>query len=85
MCLSIPSQVISINEKENTCIVDTMGTQREVSLDILEEKIEIGDYVLIHIGYAMNKISKEHAMESLELYHKMVQAIVEEEGTKENA
>lgn len=79
MCLSIPSQVVSINKENNTCIVDTMGTQREVSLDILKEEIEIGDYVLIHIGYAMNKISKEYALESLELYHKMVQAIEEEE------
>lgn len=79
MCLSIPSQVVSIDSVSNTCVVDTMGTKREVSLDILEEKVEIGDYVLIHIGYAMNKISKEHAMESLELYHKMVEAIQREE------
>lgn len=80
MCLSIPSQIVSIDKKANTCIVDTMGTKREVSLDILEEKVEIGDYVLIHIGYAMNKISKEHALESLELYHKMVEAMEKEEN-----
>lgn len=79
MCLSIPSQVVSIDEKNNTCIVDTMGTQREASLDIFKEKIEIGDYVLIHIGYVMNKISKEHAQESLELYHQMVEAIQRED------
>lgn len=79
MCLSIPSQVVSIDEKNNTCIVDTMGTQREASLDIFKEEIEIGDYVLIHIGYVMNKISKEHAKESLELYHQMVEAIQKED------
>ncbi|WP_027327575.1 HypC/HybG/HupF family hydrogenase formation chaperone [Helicobacter pametensis] len=80
MCLSIPSQIISINHQDNTCIVDTMGTQREASLDILKEEVEIGDYVLIHIGYVMNKISKEHAQESLELYHQMVKAIQEEDN-----
>lgn len=80
MCLSIPSQVVSINKKEKTCIVDTMGTQREVSLDILQDEIEVGDYVLIHIGYAMNKISKEHALESLELYKQIVESMQEEEN-----
>lgn len=80
MCLSIPSQIVSINQEEKTCIVDTMGTQREVSLDILQEEVEVGDYVLIHIGYAMNKISKEDAMQSLELYQKIVDSMQEEEN-----
>ncbi|RDU69563.1 HypC/HybG/HupF family hydrogenase formation chaperone [Helicobacter cholecystus] len=79
MCLSIPSQVVSINQEEKTCIVDTMGTQREVSLDILQEEVEIGDYVLIHIGYAINKISKEYALQSLELYEKIVDSMQKEE------
>ncbi|GAA7260704.1 HypC/HybG/HupF family hydrogenase formation chaperone [Helicobacter pylori] len=79
MCLSIPSQVVSINQEEKTCIVDTMGTQREVSLDILQEEVEIGDYVLIHIGYAINKISQEHALQSLELYEKIVDSMQKEE------
>lgn len=80
MCLSIPSQIVSIDTKENTAIVDTMGAQREVSLDLLQESVEIGDYVLIHIGYAMNKISKEYALESLELYHQIVQSMEAQES-----
>lgn len=49
MCLAIPSQIISI-DKENRAKVDTLGIQREVSLDLMPEVVVEGDYVLIHEG-----------------------------------
>jgi len=72
MCLSIPSKVIHIDEN-NMATVDTMGVKREVTLDLIDEKVEIGDYVLIHVGFAMNKISKEEAEVSLDLYDQIVE------------
>ena len=71
MCLSIPSKIIQI-ESENIATVDTMGVQRQVSLDLMAEPVSIGDYVLIHIGFAMTKMDEAAALDSLELYQEMV-------------
>lgn len=84
MCLSIPSKVVEIDEN-NMATVDTMGVKRQVTLDLIDEKIEVGDYVLIHVGFAMNKISKEEALESIRIYEEIVSQmesgeIDEEEG-----
>jgi hydrogenase expression/formation protein HypC len=84
MCLSIPSKVVEIDEN-NYATVDTLGVKRQVTLDLIPEKVEIGDYVLIHVGFAMNKISKEEAEESLRIYGEIVEqmengGINEDEG-----
>ncbi len=79
MCLSIPSKIVEILP-DNFAIVDTMGVKRKVSLDLMPEPVEIGDYVLIHVGYAMAKLSEEDALESLKIYEQMIKAIEEEEG-----
>lgn len=71
MCLSIPSQITSIDEA-NMATVDTLGVQRQVSLDLMPEAVSVGDYVLIHVGFAMNRIDKAAALESLELYRQMI-------------
>lgn len=78
MCLSIPSKIVEIDE-DNIATVDTMGVQRKVSLDLMADEISIGDYVLIHIGFAMGKIDKEDALESLKVYEEMIIAMDEEE------
>ncbi|MDD2382557.1 MAG: HypC/HybG/HupF family hydrogenase formation chaperone [Sulfurospirillaceae bacterium] len=74
MCLSIPSKVVEIDE-DNMATVDTMGVRRKVTLDLIAEKVEIGDYVLIHVGFAMNKISKEEAQLSLDAYAEIAEAM----------
>ncbi len=78
MCLSIPSKIVEILP-DNYAIVDTMGVKRKVSLDLMPEPVEIGDYVLIHVGYAMTKMSEEDALESLKVYEEIIQKL-EEEG-----
>lgn len=84
MCLSIPSKVVEIDEN-NYATVDTLGVKRQVTLDLIPEKVEVGEYVLIHIGFAMSKISKEEAEESLRIYNEIAEQmnsgeIDEEEG-----
>jgi hydrogenase expression/formation protein HypC len=71
MCLSIPSKVVSIDE-HNMAVVDTMGVKRQVTLDLISEKVEVGEYILIHVGFAMNKINTEDALESLRIYEDIV-------------
>ena len=79
MCLSIPSKVTKIDKERNIATVDTMGVKREAGLDLMEENdVKIGDYVLLHIGFVMNKIDEEDAMASLETY-KEILALMDEE------
>jgi hydrogenase expression/formation protein HypC len=67
VCLSIPSRIVEIDESNNA-LVDTMGVQRRVSLDLVGEPVAVGDYVLIHVGYAMGKIDEREAEESLAIF-----------------
>ncbi len=70
MCLAIPSKVIAINN--NVALLETLGIQREASLDLMGESVKVGDYVLLHIGYVMSKIDEKEALESIELYQEMI-------------
>ncbi|GAA8748707.1 HypC/HybG/HupF family hydrogenase formation chaperone [Helicobacter pylori] len=70
MCLAIPSRVIAI--KDNVALLETLGVQREASLDLMGESVKVGDYVLLHIGYVMSKIDEKEALESIELYQEMI-------------
>lgn len=80
MCLSIPSKVVEIDPKKNRAVVDTMGVQREAGLDLMEEGgVAVGDYVLIHIGYVMNRIDEEDALASLKVYREILEKLDEEE------
>ena len=80
MCLSIPSRVTKVDKKTNSAIVDTMGVTREVSLDLMESgSIKVDDYVLIHIGFIMNKIDEKEALLSLETYKEILEKLDEEE------
>ena len=72
MCLSIPSNVREIDEN-NVATVETLGVTRKVSLDLISEEVKVGEYVLIHVGYAMQKIDTQFALESLEVYQKIAE------------
>jgi hydrogenase expression/formation protein HypC len=78
MCLSIPSKVTKIDKKSNIATVDTFGVSREASLDLVGDDVKIGDFVLIHIGFVMNKIDEADALASLETY-KEILAMMDEE------
>jgi len=80
MCLSIPSKVVKIDTELNIATVDTMGVQRTAGLDLMEEgSVKIGDYVLLHIGFIMNKINEEDALESLRVYKEILDVMDEQD------
>jgi hydrogenase expression/formation protein HypC len=79
MCLSIPSKITHIDEENNLATVDTMGVERRASLDLIDQAVKIGDYVLIHIGFAMNKIDEKDALISLEVYQDIIEKMEEED------
>ena len=82
MCLSIPSKVVEISEDKTTCVVDTMGVKREANLMMMDDSINVGDYVLLHIGFVMNKIDEKEAIASIETYKEILEKMDEEEKQK---
>jgi len=80
MCLSIPSKVVKISDDNTMCTVDTMGVQRDANLMMMEDgDVAIGDYVLLHIGFVMNKIDDDEAMASIETYKEILEHMNEED------
>lgn len=69
MCLAIPAKLIKINDQMGT--IDMEGAQREASLLLLEDA-RVGDYVIVHAGFAIHKIDEAEAMESLKILREMV-------------
>jgi hydrogenase expression/formation protein HypC len=65
MCLAIPAEIIAIDG--DNAQVSLGGVKKNISLALVEN-IAVGDYVLIHVGYALNKISPEEAQKTLELF-----------------
>lgn len=73
MCLAIPMQVKSVDEFQ--CVCEARGVEREVSLFMLQdETISPGDFVLVHVGYAIQKVSAEDAAESWQLFDEILAA-----------
>ncbi len=70
MCLGLPGQIVDVaHVAEHRATVDVSGVQREVNVGLIVtdgETLEIGDWVLVHVGFAMSKIDEEEAKRSLE-------------------
>jgi hydrogenase expression/formation protein HypC len=75
MCLAIPGQVIEIVDSENRlALVDVAGVRRNVNVSLLDEggqSAQPGDWVLIHVGFALSKVDEEEAHATLSLLEKM--------------
>jgi len=65
MCLAIPAEVIAIDG--DNAVVSLDGVKKEISLALLEDVV-VGDYVLLHVGYALSRISPEEAKKTLALF-----------------
>ena len=72
MCLGIPGKVIEI--EKSVAKVDVGGVSREISLDLCPD-VSVGEYVLIHTGFAIQKVDEEEAKETLDLLRQMAEAI----------
>ncbi len=65
MCLAIPMKIASLNE-DRMATVDVLGVTREISLD-LTPQAQVGDYVLVHAGFAIEVVDEQYAQETLDL------------------
>ncbi|MDD5457552.1 MAG: HypC/HybG/HupF family hydrogenase formation chaperone [Candidatus Margulisbacteria bacterium] len=70
MCLSIPAEIISIEEKK--AVASVGGTKVNIRLDLMK-KVKVGDFVLLHSGYAIEKIDPAEARETLNLIREMIE------------
>jgi hydrogenase expression/formation protein HypC len=72
MCLAIPMEVLKIDG--NSALVSAGGAKREVSLATVDEMPEVGDYVIVHAGFAFHRIDEETAKQSLEIWSEIFEA-----------
>jgi hydrogenase expression/formation protein HypC len=66
MCLAIPVKVVELGAGD-TAIVDLSGVRKEISLALLSD-VQVGDYVILHVGYALSKLDPEEAEKTLALF-----------------
>lgn len=77
MCLAVPSKIIEIND--TVAKVDVDGVVRETSIMLMDD-VKIGDYVIVHAGFAINKIDEAAALQTLE----DMRSILEKEAGQDN-
>lgn len=76
MCLAIPAQVVELRD-EDKAVVDLGGVRKEISLALVDG-VALGDYVIVHVGYALNKLDPGEAAKTLELFAQMGDARLDE-------
>jgi hydrogenase expression/formation protein HypC len=77
MCLGVPGKVIEIDGM--IAVVDFFGIQRPVSLQVVDEPVVPGDYVLNHVGFAIRRIPPEEIAETLALYERLIELAEEDD------
>ncbi len=78
MCLGVPGLVTEIDEL--TAIVDFWGVRRRVRLDLVDEPVRVGDYVLNHVGFAIRRIPPEDVQTTLAMYEQLLQESTRDDG-----
>ncbi len=80
MCLAVPAKLIEV--QDGMGVVDMGGTQRKVSL-LLQEDACVGDYVIVHAGFAIHRIDEQEALQSLSLLREAVSRLGQDPGSKD--
>jgi len=75
MCLAIPARVIEILA-DDVAVIDVGGVRREASLALVED-VAVGDYVILHVGYAIQKLDRIEAERTLELFSELAATAAE--------
>ncbi len=84
MCLAIPAKIESfVDEEKHFAVANISGVKRQVNVDLLKDDLLcVGDWVLIHVGFAMGKISEEQALEQLGTLARLGEIAKSEEEAK---
>jgi len=68
MCIAVPAEVVEMKGKD-VGVVDYGDLRQEVRLDLVD--VKVGDFVLVHVGYAIQKLSREEALETREIFRQV--------------
>jgi len=71
MCLAVPSLVVS--KSGHMATVDVFGARKEVCIELLSDDIQVGDYVLVHAGFAIQKVEESEALDTLQLLKELTE------------
>jgi hydrogenase expression/formation protein HypC len=82
VCIAAPAQIVEI--KDNVATVDFGGVRQQAKLDLVSD-VEVGRYVLVHSGYAIEVLSDQEAQESLEAWDELLKIMDEENAERENS
>jgi len=69
MCLAVPGQIVRIMD-DKQAVVNFMGIEKKVSLDLIE-KCQVGDYVIVHAGFAITTLNREEARETIACFRQL--------------
>ncbi|HEY0560904.1 MAG TPA: HypC/HybG/HupF family hydrogenase formation chaperone [Frankiaceae bacterium] len=81
VCLAIPGRIVEFlpGNSDQLALVDVVGVARKVNIGLMTDvQLEVGDYVLIHVGFAMSKIDEREAAEALSMLEMMGQTFTDE-------
>jgi hydrogenase expression/formation protein HypC len=81
VCLAIPGRIVEFlaGNNDQLALVDVVGVKRKVNVGLMEDvDLQVGDYVLIHVGFAMSKVDEKEAAEALSMLEMMGQTFDEE-------
>jgi len=73
MCLAIPAEILEISDGVATCKVGEGDTTVQASIMLLDEEVTLGDYIIIHAGFALRKLDHKEAQETLKILRDMVE------------
>lgn len=80
MCLGVPGRIVDIAPDGLVATVDFFGVRRVVRLELVDQPVAPGDYVLNHVGYAIRRIPEEDIAETLEMYEQLLKEVSAEDG-----
>ena len=80
MCLGVPGRVVSVDESRNVALIDLWGVRKETRLDVVDEPVVPGDYILNHVGFAIRRIPPEEIGETLALYELLLREAEASDG-----
>ena len=79
MCLGVPGRIVEVDEDGLTATVDFFGVRRVIRLDLVDQPVAAGDYVLNHVGYAIRRIPEDDIEGTLALYEQLLRAVSDED------
>jgi hydrogenase expression/formation protein HypC len=71
MCLAIPTQIVKLLDNQ-MALTSLSGVEKEISLSLLQEEVQAGDYVIVHVGYALSKLDEEDAKKTLAYFEELL-------------